>query len=58
MGFHHHPTRKEIPFPPDSVEAVAPILAKRKRLCSKDLGSSMKKMRIMMVVIVVMMMNL
>ena len=40
MGFHHHPQRKEIPFPPDSVEAVTPILAKRKRLAAKDIGAS------------------
>ncbi|XP_041351755.1 trithorax group protein osa-like isoform X4 [Gigantopelta aegis] len=33
------PPKKEIVFPLDSVEAVQPLLAKRRRLTSKDIGS-------------------
>ena len=32
------PPKKEIVFPPDSVEAVQPTLTKRRRLTHKDLG--------------------
>ncbi|CAG2160897.1 unnamed protein product [Oppiella nova] len=39
---HHpmyHQIKKEIIFPPDSVEATAPTMSKRRRLCSRDLSS-------------------
>ena len=32
--------KKEIVFPPDSVESVQPSLSKRKRITHKDLGKS------------------
>ncbi|CAE1264170.1 ARID1 [Acanthosepion pharaonis] len=34
------PPKKEISFPPDSVEAVQPLLAKRKRLAKQDIGQT------------------
>lgn len=40
---HHHPVfhqvKKEIIFPPDSVEATVPILTKRRKLSARDLSS-------------------
>lgn len=32
------PPKKDVVFPPDSVEAVQPQLAKRRRLTHKDIG--------------------
>ena len=34
-----HSLKKEIIFPPDSVEATTPIMSKRRRLCARDLSS-------------------
>ncbi|CAG2100121.1 unnamed protein product [Medioppia subpectinata] len=39
---HHpmfHQIKKEIIFPPDSVEATTPTMSKRRRLCARDLTS-------------------
>ena len=39
---HHpmfHQIKKEIIFPPDSVEATTPSISKRRRLCARDLSS-------------------
>jgi hypothetical protein len=35
---YHPPPKKEITFPPDSIEAVQPLLNKRKKIISKDVG--------------------
>lgn len=34
-----HSMKKEIIFPPDSVEAVTPTMSKRRKLCARDLSS-------------------
>lgn len=41
------PSRKEVVFPPDSVEAVLPVAAKRRRLYAKDV-SPLEAWRLMM----------
>ncbi|CAG9817012.1 unnamed protein product [Phaedon cochleariae] len=35
---HSQMTKREITFPPDSVEATVPVLYRRKRLCKADVG--------------------
>jgi hypothetical protein len=34
----HFPQKKEMIFPPDSIEAIGPVLTKRKRLTKTDVG--------------------
>lgn len=34
----HYPPKKEMVFPPDSIEAIGPVLTKRKRLTKADVG--------------------
>ncbi|XP_050313093.1 trithorax group protein osa isoform X4 [Anthonomus grandis grandis] len=36
---HNQMPKREITFPPDSVENVTPVLYRRKRICKADLGS-------------------
>lgn len=38
MPPNSHLQKKEMMFPPDSIESMAPVLAKRKRLTKNDVG--------------------
>ncbi|XP_064629672.1 AT-rich interactive domain-containing protein 1B-like isoform X4 [Lineus longissimus] len=38
MSAQYHPQKKEITFPPESIEAIQPLLGKRKKMTSKDIG--------------------